>query len=148
MPDPIRLTILGQPVSKANRAQVIVVGGHASIVKSKEAKRYHIDAVRQIPVSARKRMEGPVAVTMTLHYASERPDLDESIVLDALQDQFKGNGEARVLTQAGVYRNDRQVREKHVFHRIDARNPRAEIEIVPIVAQQVALALPEADVVF
>jgi hypothetical protein len=38
----------------------------------------------------------------------------------------------RALVRAGVYRNDRQVREKHVTtHR--PRNPRAEIEVEEIV---------------
>jgi Holliday junction resolvase RusA-like endonuclease len=42
--------------------------------------------------------------------------------------------------QKGVYRNDRQVREKHVFHAIDRANPRAEIEVEPIEAQQQEMA--------
>jgi hypothetical protein len=39
----------------------------------------------------------------------------------------------------GVYRNDRQVREKHVFHGIDRANPRAEVTVEPLQAQQAAL---------
>jgi Holliday junction resolvase RusA-like endonuclease len=141
----IALTILGQPVSKSNRSEIITIAGHASLVKSKEARRYHRNAVRQIPPAARQRLQGPVRVTMRLHYASERPDLDESLVLDALQDQWQRgerDGYERVLLQPGVYRNDRQVREKHVYHAIDAFNPRAEIEVEPMHAQQVALDLP------
>jgi Holliday junction resolvase RusA-like endonuclease len=48
-----------------------------------------------------------------------------------------------VLVQAGVYRNDRQVREKHITHGIDVHNPRAVITVQPLHAQQVALELPE-----
>jgi hypothetical protein len=44
--------------------------------------------------------------------------------------------------QKGVYRNDRQVREKHVYHAIDRANPRAEIEVEPLEAQQVELIEP------
>ena len=73
-------------------------------------------------------------ITLNIFYATERPDLDESLILDILQDRFDGKREARVLVQRGVYRNDRQVREKHVFHHIDRANPRAEIEVEPIEA--------------
>ena len=80
-------------------------------------------------------------VTLRLYYATERPDLDESLLLDVLQDRYHGKGEARVLVQSGVYRNDRQVREKHIFHCIDRTNPRCEVEVVPLHAQQVELAM-------
>lgn len=35
--------------------------------------------------------------------------------------------------------NDRQVREKHVYHGIDRANPRAEIRVAPLQAQQADL---------
>lgn len=35
----------------------------------------------------------------------------------------------RACVRRGVYLNDRQVREKHVFHGVDRNNPRVEIEI-------------------
>lgn len=145
----IRLTILGQPASKSNRSKIITIAGHSSLVKSKEALAYEHDALRQIPPAARQRLEGPVRVTLRIWYASERSDLDESLVLDCLQDRKTrtkkdkaGNViRAAELVQAGVYRNDRQVREKHVFHGIDARNPRCEIEIEALQAQQPSLEL-------
>lgn len=85
-------------------------------------------------------------VTLRIFYASQRPDLDESIVLDVLQDRYgrRGtlNGEpVRELLQHGVYRNDRQVREKHVFHGIDKANPRTEVVVEPLQAQQGGLEL-------
>ena len=46
-----------------------------------------------------------------------------------------------MLIQAGVYRNDRQVREKHVYHGIDRLQPRVEVLVEPILAQQQALEL-------
>lgn len=143
----MKFTIYGQPCSKANSRRLVHIpdgegGKRASFVKSKEALAYEREALRQIPPIYRKRLEGPVRVTIRMFYATERPDLDESIVLDVLQDRYakdKKTGE-RVLVQKGVYRNDRQVREKHVHHGIDRREPRAEIEIEPIV-EQAALAL-------
>jgi Holliday junction resolvase RusA-like endonuclease len=139
----IRFTILGQPCSKANSRQIVTIGQRPQVIKSKAARDYEHDAVRQIPPVARVRLEGPVRVTLRLFYASERPDLDESIVLDVLQDRWGKPmmGEARPLLQHGVYRNDRQVREKHVFHAIDKANPRAEIEVEAMQTQQQGIEL-------
>ncbi|GIK83034.1 MAG: hypothetical protein BroJett024_41390 [Alphaproteobacteria bacterium] len=139
----IRLTILGQPCSKANSRQIVTIKGRPTSIKSKEALAYERDALRQIPPAARRRLDGPLRMTIRVWYASERPDLDESLILDVLQDRWqrdKRSGE-RVLVQAGVYRNDRQVRERHVYHGIDRANPRAEIVIDPIV-EQLGLAIP------
>jgi Holliday junction resolvase RusA-like endonuclease len=134
----ISLTIIGEPASKANSRQIVTIGDRPSVIKSKKARTYEHDALRQIPSAARQRLQGPVRVTLRLFYASERPDLDESIVLDVLQDRWKRSKETgeRVLLQPGVYGNDRQVREKHVFHGIDRTNPRAEIMVEPLQAQQ------------
>jgi len=149
----IAFTILGQPCSKANSRQIVTIGQRPQVIKSKAARDYEHDAVRQIPPAARQRLEGPVRVTLRLFYASERPDLDESIVLDVMQDRYatdrvpSGPGEStpvRRMVQAGVYRNDRQVREKHVFHGIDKANPRAEIVVEAIEAQQQGLELKPA----
>ena len=134
----IRLTILGEPCSKSNTSQIVRMGERVSIGKSVDAKAYIKAALPQIPPKARQRIEGPVRFTATLYYASERRDLDEGQILDVLQDQWKRDkrtGE-RVLVQAGVYRNDRQVREKHIRHAIDKANPRAEILIEPLVPQE------------
>lgn len=135
----IRFTIIGQPASKANSRQIVTINGRPSSIKSKEALAYERDALRQIPPSARQRIEGPVRVTLRIWYASERPDLDESVVLDVLQDRFTKRDDARVLVQHGVYRNDRQVREKHVFHGIDRKNPRTEVTVEPLQAQQLEM---------
>jgi hypothetical protein len=141
---PIRFTLFGQAASKANSRRLVKFGDRLASVKSKEALAFERDAIRQIPAPARQRLAGPVCVTLRLYYASERPDLDESLVLDVLQDRYHGTGEHRRLVQAGVYCNDRQVREKHVYHAIDRLNPRVEVEVMPVHAQQAALALEEA----
>jgi Holliday junction resolvase RusA-like endonuclease len=155
----IAFTILGQPVSHKNGYHIVTLGKGPTavprIVKSKEALAWERDALRQIPPAARQRIEGPVRITLRCFYANERPDLDESLVLDVLQDRFVAlaafgtNGPKQIgkrqLSQAGVYRNDRQVREKHVYHGIDAREPRVEIVVEALQAQQAALSLPERD---
>lgn len=139
----IAFTILGEPASKANSRQIVTIAGRPSSIKSKKARGYEADALMQIPPAARQRLEGPVSVTLRIWYASERPDLDESIVLDVLQDRWKRDPhdmeQGRILVQHGVYRNDRQVREKHVFHGIDRKNPRTEVIVQPLQAQQADL---------
>jgi Holliday junction resolvase RusA-like endonuclease len=63
-----------------------------------------------------------VAVTIRIWYASRRPDLDESLILDLLQDV--------------AYLNDRQVKEKHIYWMgVDKENSRCEIEVSPIQAK-------------
>lgn len=147
----IRFVIFGEPASKANSRKLVTLGKRPAFIKSDKARNFEADALMQIPPAARVRLQGPVRVTLRIWYASERPDLDEAVVLDVLQDRFgkapKGsNGETlgpRPLVQAGVYRNDRQVREKHVFHGIDRRNPRTEVVVEPLQAQQADLTAAE-----
>lgn len=137
----IRFTILGEPASKANQRRVVKIAGEPRLIKSAKALAYEGDALLQIPPRCRVQLEGPVAVTLRIWYASQRPDLDESLILDVLQDRFKGKGEARTLVQKGVYRNDRQVREKHVFWGLDRINPRCEIEVIAAFPQQPELPI-------
>jgi len=148
---PIEFVILGEPASKANSREIGILKfkdketgdlkTRPTVRKSDKALAYEEAALRQIPPRARVRIEGPVRVTLRIFYASERPDLDESVVLDVLQDRYAKDKvkDERVLVQRGVYRNDRQVREKHVYHGIDRKNPRCEVRIEPMQAQQEAL---------
>ena len=130
----IRLTILGEPASKANsrREAVNPKTGRRMVIKSEKALDYRDAALQQIPPAARVQLAGTVRVDMRIYYASERPDLDESLILDILQDQWTRIGGRRVISQRGIYHNDRQVREKHIYHAIDKRNPRTVIQITEI----------------
>lgn len=137
----IAFTIFGQPASKANSRQIVTIADRPQVIKSKAAREYEAMALQQIPPKARVQLEGPVRVTLRVFYKTELPDLDESVVLDVLQDRWKKDKQTdtRVLLQKGVYRNDRQVREKHVFHGIDKANPRTEVIVEPLQAQQEVL---------
>ena len=55
---------------------------------------------------------------MHIYYASRRPDLDESLILD--------------LLQGLVYVNDRQVKERHTYWHLDPKSPRTEMIIEKI----------------
>lgn len=140
----VAFTILGEPASKANSRKLATVGRKGEertlFIKSEKARSYERTAALQIPSSARMMFQGPVRVTIRIFYASERPDLDESVVLDVLQAKYTGSRGARHLVRPGVYLNDRQVREKHIYHGIDRDNPRSEIEVETIFPQQIELA--------
>ncbi len=134
----IRFTIYGEPASKANSRKPATVGkadNRRTIwIKSDKARDYESAAIPQIPDSAKLMLAGKIRMTLRIFYCSELPDLDESIVLDVLQAKFardKKTGK-RELIRRGVYINDRQVRERHVYHGIDKVRPRAEIEIEPL----------------
>lgn len=140
----ISFTILGEPASKANSREIVTIkrrnkktGQSVNMpasIKSEKARNYANSALLQIPVKAKAMLDGPVRLTARIYYASERPDLDESVILDVLQAKLSKveKGKPREVIRRGVYVNDRQVKEKHIFHGIDKNNPRAEIEIEPI----------------
>ncbi|MEX3950603.1 hypothetical protein AB4Y45_25470 [Paraburkholderia sp. EG287A] len=154
----IEFTILGEPASKANSREIVArttrdketgeLKTRPMSIKSDKARDYEAACIKQIPPKARQRLEGPVRVAIRIWYATERPDLDESVILDCLQDRHAwvkhGTGERKVLVHRGCYRNDRQVRQKVVLHGIDRHNPRAHVIIEPLQAQQMEFALDES----
>ena len=127
----VRFTILGEPASKANSRRMVARfskknnRAFVASIKSVKALSYVRAAILQIPAHARLMLTESVRVTLFIFYATRRPDLDESVILDVLQAEIK-NG---VCLRRGVYVNDRQVKEKHIFHGLDKVNPRAEIEV-------------------
>jgi Holliday junction resolvase RusA-like endonuclease len=136
MSEIVSLVIAGEPASKANSRKIVTFGNRPASIKSDKARSFEKSAMLQIPNEAKRMLTGKLRATIRIFYASERPDLDESVVLDVLQAKFSGSGKDRVCVRKGVYLNDRQVREKHVFHGIDKANPRAEIVIEALEPQQ------------
>jgi Holliday junction resolvase RusA-like endonuclease len=115
---PITFTIFGEPASKANSRRLVVNNKTGRLMSIKSAKALgYVQAFKaqcpKLPVL----MTGDLSATITIHYASRRPDLDESVILDAMQ--------------GCIYDNDRQVREKHIYWKLDPGNPRSEITIGP-----------------
>lgn len=121
----IKFTILGEPASKANSRRIVKFGDRMAVIKSKKANDFEASAICQIPYAAKQMLDGDIRVSMKIYYATKRPDLDESVILDIMQAKYK-SGE---LVRKGVYINDRQVKEKHIYWGLDKKNPRAEIEI-------------------
>ena len=133
----VTFTIEGEPASKANSRKLIIFNGKIRFAKSAPALSFEKTALLQVPHDARVMYPGPVRVTLRIFYRNERRDLDESVVLDVLQARYAAGG-ARVgaLLRRGVYVNDRQVREKHVFHAVDARRPRVQVTVEPMEGDQ------------
>jgi Holliday junction resolvase RusA-like endonuclease len=113
--------IFGEPASKANSRRVVRFGNMSRLIKSAKALSYS-DAFKQQCGKLPTLMTGDLRVTLHIFYASRRPDLDESLILD--------------LMQGLIYENDRQVKERHCYWGLDPDNPRAEIiiERIPDVA--------------
>jgi len=111
----VSFVIFGEPASKANQRKLVTIRGRPAFIKSQKARDYVEAFKKQCPSLGDQMLEGELYVRMTIFYASRRPDLDESVILDCMQDL--------------IYKNDRQVREKHVYWGLDKENPRAEIEV-------------------
>jgi Holliday junction resolvase RusA-like endonuclease len=110
-------TILGQPYSKANARKLATVKGRMRFIKSDAALGYLKTFAMQCP-TLDPMFTGDVHVELEIFYASRRPDLDESLILDALQKR--------------VYLNDRQVRKKTVTGWVDPDRPRVIIRVSPL----------------
>jgi len=112
----LSLKIFGEPASKANSRKMVYIGGKPMFIKSGKALNYVEAFKQQCVVAPSQLIEGDVVVTIRIWYASRRPDLDESLILDLLQNV--------------AYENDRQVKEKHIYWMgVDKLNPRCEIEV-------------------
>ncbi|NDF14409.1 RusA family crossover junction endodeoxyribonuclease [bacterium] len=111
--------IFGEPASKANSRRLVQLGNRLASIKSKKALAYADAFAWQCPVLP-ELLQGDVQVEMKIWYASRRPDLDESLILDLLQGR--------------AYVNDRQVKRKVIeWAGIDKANPRTWIRVTPLV---------------
>lgn len=115
--DPVEFTVFGEAASKANSRKIARIGGMSRLIKSQKALSYSAAFALQCP-TLNPMFEGDVHVEIDLYYSSRRPDLDESIVLDAMQGK--------------IYRNDRQVKSKYVRWGLDRSSPRAIVRISPL----------------
>ena len=113
----IEFMIAGEPASKANSRKLVYFGKRPAFIKSDKARRYTESFKSQCP-----KLDNPltkdVSVSIKIWYASRRPDLDESIILDAMQGL--------------IYVNDRQVKVKYIEWGLDKENPRSEIRVQEI----------------
>ena len=122
--DPCIINILGEPASKANSRRFVVIGGKPRFIKSKKALDYTKSFKSQCPVR-KELFKEDVFVAIKIYYASRRPDLDASLVLDSLQDY--------------VYPNDRLVKGQYLEWGLDRDNPRSLIVVTTLGNKDLAL---------
>jgi Holliday junction resolvase RusA-like endonuclease len=92
----VQLIIQGEPASKANQRKLVRFGKRPGFIKSAKARSFAASAAMQLRAQYKAApMTGRVSVVITIAYESMRPDLDEALVLDAMQ--------------GIVFENDRQV---------------------------------------
>lgn len=85
------------------------------LIKSQKALNYTDAFNSQVDRDSAKPLDGDVALEIHIFYASRRPDLDESLILD--------------LLQGVAYHNDRQVKQRHAFWHLDPERPRSIIKV-------------------
>tara|TARA_R110001599_G_scaffold121794_1_gene293551 strand:- start:42 stop:446 length:405 start_codon:yes stop_codon:yes gene_type:complete len=113
----VSFTVYGEPASKANSRRLVTIKGYPASIKSAKALRYVIDFQRQCP-KLNQMLEGDLSISCHIWYASRRPDLDASLLFDSMEGM--------------IYKNDRALKEMHLFWHLDRKNPRAEIIVKQI----------------
>jgi Holliday junction resolvase RusA-like endonuclease len=113
----VSFTVYGEPASKANSRQLVTIKGRPAFIKSAKARRYVIDFKKQCP-KLNQMLEGDLSIEIHIWYASRRPDLDASLIFDAMEGM--------------IYPNDRRLKQMHLFWHLDRENARAEIIVKQI----------------
>ena len=130
--EPVEFVVYGEPASKANSRRLVnnPKTGRTMFIKSKKALDYEKDFALQCP-QLNPPIEGDVKVSMTIYYATRRPDLDESVILDCMQSKTAKNPNTgkKDIVRPNVYLNDRQVKHKDIRWGLDKENPRAEVRV-------------------
>ena len=111
-------TILGEPASKSNSRQLVKINTRLVPIKSKKALTY-VSSFKKQALKIDPLIDGNVILFCHIFYASRRPDLDESLIMDCLE--------------GFAYTNDRQIKAKLIVHGLDKENPRAEIKVGKLV---------------
>jgi Holliday junction resolvase RusA-like endonuclease len=107
----------GETASKSNSRQLVKMGRRIVPIKSKKALAYK-DCFDRLAPTIDPLIDGDVLLFCQIFYATRRPDLDESLIMDCLEGK--------------AYTNDRQVKAKIILHGLDRAAPRAEIKIARI----------------
>ena len=115
----INFIIEGEPASKSNSRKIVTFGKRPALIKSEKARNYEKIFALQCP-QLENLIDNDVKVELIVYYASRRPDLDESVVLDCMQGK--------------IYVNDRQVKQKHIYWGLDRERSRTHVRVSPLEA--------------
>lgn len=114
----LELKIKGELCSKSNSRRIVSNGKFPRVIKSQKALDYEYTSSLQIQkqLGSHQTFEQSVIMEAHVYYASRRPDLDVSLLMD-------------VLEKARVYKNDRQIVEQHLFKYLDPKDPRVIVRL-------------------
>lgn len=120
-------TVTGQPPRKSNQRMIVSRGrgGSPMVIKSKEAREYVDHFTTSVPKEYWTLEAGDLKDDLRLDiivwYTSRRSDLSVELVKDCIE-------------AAGVIKNDRYVREEHLYGFVDKENPRTMIRLYRIIS--------------
>lgn len=124
--EPIKLTLYGQPITKKNSQQIILINGRPRIVPSKQYKKYEKECLSQLPFM--DTIYWPVNVEC-IYYMPTRRRVDLVNLLEATCD---------ILVAGKIVLDDcSRIVQSHDGSRVDYDkvNPRVEITITGEKAQ-------------
>lgn len=122
-----RFVIPGEPAAKGNDREIVKFGNKVALRKGNKALAFEAIAGLHVPKWDQP-YEGPVAAWIRVFYHSRRPDLDASLVYDALQTRKKRVGRGFILEKR-LIANDRQVELKIEEKFKDDERPRVEVAV-------------------
>ncbi len=111
----------GRPPRKSNQRQLVTRGrgGKPMFIKSKAAREYMSNFSEKTPVKFKQKwgsLKDDLRVDIHVWYPDRRSDLSIELILDCLE-------------KAEVIKNDRYIREQHVYGHVDKENPRISITL-------------------
>lgn len=119
----VDMVILGQPPRKSNSRILTTNTGKPRFIKSKRALDYVDSFLLQTkqfysgePLGS---LEQSLRADFVIFYETRRSDLSAELILDCLE-------------KAGIIKNDRYIREVHLYGFIDKGSPRTHIKIYTI----------------
>ena len=117
--------IAGRPPRKSNQRQIFTRVQSKTkrlrpmIVKSKEAREYMKNFSEKVPDEYKQEwgsLKEDLRVDIIVWYPDRRSDLSIELILDCLE-------------KAEVVKNDRYIREQHVYGYVDKENPRISVTL-------------------
>ena len=120
----MKLIVKGNPATKKNSGQIIMIKGHPRLIPSKAYREYENVFLPQIPDRCKQRINLPHTLKCEYYMQSKRR-VDLGNLLNATCD---------LLVKAGVLQDDNSfIIYSHDVSRVyyDKDNPRVEIELIP-----------------
>ena len=116
----MKFLVEGNLPRKSNGRRIKFYGGRMASIKSANALAYEQSFYYQIAnQKPAEPMTGDLVLMAIIFYQSNRSDLSDELLADLCE-------------KSGIIINDRQFKEKHLYHRIDKKWPRVEFKIEQI----------------